>query len=225
MKKIELDQASASLAVYARALDDEGLVITKAGVPVCALLPAHRLPELPDLEVNAERSGGEDTRESPDEGTSGSVPVTMYTDGGAIGNPGPGGYGVVMMAGQHRRELSGGFSHTTNNRMEIMAAIAGLEALKGRSRVTLYTDSQYLANAINKGWAKRWRANRWMRTAKDEALNPDLWERLLNLLQKHEVTIKWVRGHAGNAENERADRLAVQASRGNDLPPDRGYRG
>jgi ribonuclease HI len=149
--------------------------------------------------------------------------VTIYTDGACSGNPGPGGYGVVLLYGGHRKELSGGFRLTTNNRMELMAAIAGLNALREKCRVTLYTDSQYVADAIMKGWAKRWRQNGWMRNRKDAAVNPDLWEELLNLCDFHEVTFIWVRGHAGNPENERCDQLSVQASQGRDLPSDTEY--
>lgn len=150
--------------------------------------------------------------------------VDIYTDGGAIGNPGPGGYGAILRTDGAERELSGGFRLTTNNRMEIMAAIAALEALTRPARVTIHTDSQYLANAINLGWARKWRSQGWMRNRGEPALNPDLWERLLALLNRHEVEFKWVRGHAGHPENERADRLAVQAAKQNGLPPDDGYR-
>ncbi|AEG59461.1 ribonuclease HI [Desulforamulus ruminis] len=146
--------------------------------------------------------------------------VIIYTDGACSGNPGPGGYGAVMLYQGHRRELSAGFRDTTNNRMEIMAAIASLEALKEKCSVTLYTDSQYLVNAMEKGWAKKWRANGWMRNKKEPALNPDLWERLLTLCQYHKVKFLWVRGHSGNPENERCDQLAVEASKQPDLPPD-----
>ncbi len=149
--------------------------------------------------------------------------VTIYTDGSCSHNPGPGGYGVVLLYDGHRKELSGGYRRTTNNRMEITAAIVGLRALKRRCAVTLYTDSQYLANAINKGWAVRWRANGWRRNKQEEALNPDLWEELLNLCAQHEVKFVWVRGHAGNAENEVCDRLSTEAARRQGLPPDRGY--
>lgn len=149
--------------------------------------------------------------------------VTIYTDGGCLGNPGPGGYGVVLLYGGHRKELSGGYRLTTNNRMEIMAAIAGLQALKGRCTVTLYTDSQYLANAIMKGWAKRWRANGWKRNKTDRALNPDLWQDLLDLCDRHLVTVIWIRGHAGMEENERCDVLSREAAQRPDLPRDRGY--
>jgi ribonuclease HI len=149
--------------------------------------------------------------------------VTIYTDGGCMGNPGPGGYGTVLLYGGHRKELSGGYRLTTNNRMEIMAAIAGLQALKGRCMVALYTDSQYLANAIMKGWAKRWRANGWKRNKTDKALNPDLWQELLDLCDKHLITVIWIRGHAGTPENERCDGLSREAAQRPDLPPDRGY--
>ena len=137
--------------------------------------------------------------------------VTIYTDGACSGNPGPGGYGVVLLHKSHRKELSGGEAQTTNNRMEIMAAIIGLEALKEPCQVALYSDSKYVVDAIKEGWALRWRQNNWMRNKKDPALNPDLWERLLTLLTKHEVTFNWVKGHAGNPENERCDVLARQA--------------
>ncbi len=149
--------------------------------------------------------------------------VTIYTDGGALGNPGPGGYGVVMISNQHRKELSGGYRLTTNNRMELTAAIRALESLKVRCSVTLYTDSRYVADAIEKGWAKKWRASGWMRTAKDKALNPDLWELLLDLLEKHGVRVVWVRGHAGNPENERCDELSVAAAHQSNLPSDEVY--
>ena len=149
--------------------------------------------------------------------------VTIYTDGGCINNPGPGGYGVVLLYGSHRRELSGGFRRTTNNRMEIMAAIAGLSTLKESCQVVLHSDSQYLVNAIEQGWAARWRENGWMRSKKEMALNPDLWERLLELCGKHRVKFKWVRGHAGNEENERCDELAQAMARSRGLPPDVEY--
>ena len=146
--------------------------------------------------------------------------VTLYTDGGALGNPGPGGYGAVLLYKSQRKELSGGFRRTTNNRMELMAVISGLEALKAPCRITIYTDSRYVADAVEKGWAKRWRAAGWMRNKKERALNPDLWERLLELLERHEVEFRWVKGHAGNRENERCDTLTQEAARWPDLPPD-----
>ena len=150
--------------------------------------------------------------------------VIIYTDGACIGNPGPGGYGAVLLHGDHRKELSGGYAETTNNRMEILAAIIGLEALNVSCGVTLYSDSQYLVNAVEKGWAKKWRSNGWMRNRKEQALNPDLWERLLLLTDKHKAEFRWVRGHSGVEENERCDQLATTAARRKDLPPDPGYR-
>ena len=146
--------------------------------------------------------------------------VTIYTDGACSGNPGPGGYGVVLLYRGHRKEFSAGFRDTTNNRMEILAAIIGLESLKEKCKVTLYTDSQYVVNSIEKGWAKKWRANGWMRNKKEPALNADLWTRLLKLCEVHDVQFVWVRWHAGNPENERCDQLAVDAAKQPDLPPD-----
>ncbi len=139
--------------------------------------------------------------------------VTIYTDGGCIGNPGPGGYGVVMLYGEHRRELSGGEAHTTNNRMELMGAICGLGALKEQCEVVLFSDSQYVVNGIMKGWAQRWRANGWRRNKTEFAENRDLWAQLLELCEKHQVRFEWVRGHNGNLENERCDQLANAAAR------------
>ncbi|MBS1789478.1 MAG: ribonuclease HI [Acidobacteria bacterium] len=149
--------------------------------------------------------------------------VVIYTDGACSGNPGPGGYGVVLLYNEHRKELSGGFRKTTNNRMELLGAIEGLRALKDRCSVKLHTDSQYVVNAIEKGWAAKWRANGWMRNKKEKAVNPDLWEQLLTLCQKHDVQFIWVRGHAGNRENERCDVLAVAASLKPNLPADEVY--
>lgn len=150
-------------------------------------------------------------------------PVTIYTDGGCDPNPGTGGYGAVLIFGNQRKELSGGFRLTTNNRMEMMAAIKALEALKAPCQVTLYSDSEYLVKAINLGWAKRWRANRWKRNKEDHALNPDLWEKLLKLCEKHQVTFVWVRGHAGVPGNERCDQLSSAARRSKHLAVDEGY--
>ncbi len=149
--------------------------------------------------------------------------VTLYTDGACSGNPGRGGYGAVMQSGPHRNELSGGFRHTTNNRMELLAVIKGLEVLKRPCEVTVYSDSRYIVDAINKGWAERWKANGWRRNKKEKAVNPDMWARLLDLLKTHDVEFRWVKGHAGNPGNERADALAVAASREEDLAVDEGY--
>ena len=150
--------------------------------------------------------------------------VVIYTDGACIGNPGPGGYGAVLLQGERRREISGGFRLTTNNRMEIMAVVAALEALNKPSQVQVYSDSQYVVNAMSKGWAARWKANGWRRNKREMAINPDLWERLLGLCQTHEVEFRWLRGHSGVRENERCDRLAVAAARQANLPSDTGYR-
>ncbi|HWO01380.1 MAG TPA: ribonuclease HI [Blastocatellia bacterium] len=149
--------------------------------------------------------------------------VTIYTDGACLGNPGPGGYGVVLLFGGHRKELSGGFRLTTNNRMELLAVIVGLRALKERCSVTVYSDSQYVVNTIEKGWAARWRANGWKRNKKEKAINADLWEELLDLCDKHQVKMVWVRGHSGVKENERCDELSVAAANQKGLPPDEGY--
>lgn len=155
--------------------------------------------------------------------------VVVYTDGASTGNPGPGGYGVVLLFADggnvSRRELSGGFRCTTNNRMELFGVITALRALKRQSRVALYSDSRYVVNAVEKGWAKRWRARGWMRDGTHRAENADLWEQLLDLLEAHQVEFRWVKGHASSPENERCDRLAVQASQGKNLPHDTGYQG
>lgn len=135
--------------------------------------------------------------------------VEIFTDGACSGNPGPGGYGVILRYGSAYKELSGGESETTNNRMELTAAIVGLEALKERCSVTLYSDSKYLIDALDKGWAKKWQQNGWMRNRREAALNSDLWEKLLSLIKKHDVSLVWVKGHAGHKENERCDCLAV----------------
>jgi ribonuclease HI len=139
--------------------------------------------------------------------------VVMYTDGGCLDNPGPGGYGVVLLSGGKRKELSGGFRSTTNNRMELTACIEGLKVLKAPCKVKLFSDSQYVVNGITKGWAKRWKKNGWMRRADQPAENADLWSRLLDLCGTHNVEFNWVRGHAGNRENERCDQLAGEAAR------------
>jgi ribonuclease HI len=149
--------------------------------------------------------------------------VTIYTDGGCDPNPGTGGYGALVSCGSQARELSGGFKLTTNNRMEIFAAIAGLETLQSPCKVTLISDSRYLVDAMALGWAKRWRENGWWRTKKERSVNADLWERLLTLCERHRVTFEWVRGHAGHAQNELCDALAMQALKQPDLPADAGY--
>jgi len=139
--------------------------------------------------------------------------VVIYTDGACSGNPGPGGWGAILEYQGHRKELSGGEKRTTNNRMELLGAIRALEALKEPCSVTLYSDSKYMIDALEKGWVKRWKANGWMRNKKDPALNPDLWERLLELCAYHTVRLHWVKGHAQNPYNNRCDELAVAESR------------
>lgn len=149
--------------------------------------------------------------------------VTIHTDGSCLGNPGPGGYAAILDYRGQEKELSGGFRRTTNNRMEILAVTTGLEALVEPCAVTVFSDSRYVVDAIEKGWAKRWQANGWMRNKREQAVNPDLWQRLLKALEPHDVELKWVRGHAGNAGNVRADRLAVAAANGTNLPRDEGF--
>lgn len=145
--------------------------------------------------------------------------VTIYTDGACSGNPGPGGFGVVLISGRHRKEISGGFRLTTNNRMELLAAIIGLEALKREGTVVrLFSDSQYLVNAVNKGWLFGWEMKRFAKKK-----NPDLWIRFLEVYRRHQVTLIWVKGHNNDPENERCDMLAVAASKGPCLTEDEGY--
>ncbi|MCE2465260.1 MAG: ribonuclease HI [Dehalococcoidia bacterium] len=149
--------------------------------------------------------------------------VDIYTDGACQGNPGPGGYGVVLLSGEHRKELSAGYRRTTNNRMELLAVIKGLAALNEKCKVRVYSDSKYVVDALAKGWAVKWRKNGWMRNKQEPAINPDLWERLLDLCQGHVMTYYWVKGHSGNRENERCDWLATQAAAQPNLPPDEPY--
>jgi ribonuclease HI len=149
--------------------------------------------------------------------------LDIYTDGACSGNPGKGGYGVVMLYNGHRREISAGYRLTTNNRMELLAVITGLEALKEPCEVTLYSDSKYVVDAVTKGWAKKWKSNNWIKSDKKKAQNPDLWGRLLDLLGVHSVKFVWVKGHADNKENERCDKLATTAAAGENLLEDVNY--
>lgn len=149
--------------------------------------------------------------------------VAIYTDGSSLGNPGPGGYGVVMPSLAPKGEWCGGFRWTTNNRMELLACIVGLEQLKRPSAVDLYSDSRYVVDGIMRGWARGWQRNGWCKSNGEKALNVDLWQRLLALCDRHQVRLIWVRGHAGIPDNERCDRLANQAASGPNLPADRGY--
>ncbi len=137
--------------------------------------------------------------------------VEVFTDGACSGNPGPGGWGTLLRYGTHEKELSGGEESTTNNRMELTAVIKGLEALKEPCRVRVVTDSKYVADGINKGWARSWQKNGWRKADKKSAQNTELWEKLLSLTDIHEVTVEWIKGHAGHPENERCDSLAVAA--------------
>ena len=138
--------------------------------------------------------------------------VTIYTDGACSGNPGPGGWGAILMYGPHKREISGGQANTTNNRMELTAVISALELLKEPCQVELWSDSKYVIDALEKGWAKGWRARGWVKSDKKPALNPDLWERLLDLCDTHTVRTHWVKGHAENPYNNRCDEMAVAES-------------
>lgn len=151
--------------------------------------------------------------------------VIIHTDGSCLGNPGRGGWAAVLTHPESsaRRELSGGFRRTTNNRMEIMAVIAALEALKEPCAVDLYTDSQYVRNAVEKGWLDAWQKKDWVKADRKPVLNVDLWRRLVPLLARHEVHLHWLRGHAGHAENERCDELARARATAADLPPDAGF--
>ena len=149
--------------------------------------------------------------------------VIIYTDGACSGNPGPGGYGVILCYQKQQKQLSQGFRLTTNNRMEIMAAIAGLDALKSSCRVKLYSDSKYLVDAMARGWVMRWQANGWKRNKKEQASNIDLWKRLLPLCRRHKVEYIWLKGHAGHQWNECCDQLALQALDQPDHLPDEGY--
>ena len=149
--------------------------------------------------------------------------VTIYTDGACSGNPGAGGYGVVLMYGAAKKELSEGYEKTTNNRMELLAVIRGLEALKEPCRVNLYSDSKYVVDAIEKGWVVKWKQNNWMRNKKERASNVDLWQQLLVMLEKHQVKFIWVKGHADNPWNERCDELARMAIQKGELKEDENY--
>ncbi|MCB0495792.1 MAG: ribonuclease HI [Cyclobacteriaceae bacterium] len=145
--------------------------------------------------------------------------ITLYTDGAAKGNPGPGGYGTVLIFGKHRKELTQGFRMTTNNRMELLAVIAGLEALKTNEYpVTIYSDSKYVVDAINKGWLES-----WVKKGFKGKKNVDLWQRFLPLQKRFKLTFKWVKGHAGIPENERCDQLAVQSAESSSLLVDEGF--
>ena len=152
--------------------------------------------------------------------------ILIYTDGGSINNPGPGGYGAIIVDGDNHQEYSGGYSLTTNNRMELMGCIVALQNLECCNQpITLYSDSKYVVNGITKGWAKSWRKRGWIKSDKKPAVNPDLWGKLLDLTESLSITFQWVKGHAGNPLNERCDELAVASARQGGLPHDPGYPG
>ncbi|HOW28418.1 MAG TPA: ribonuclease HI [Elusimicrobiota bacterium] len=147
------------------------------------------------------------------------VSITIYADGAAKGNPGPGGYGTVLISGSHRKELSGGFRRTTNNRMELLSVIIGLESLRIKhSQVTVYSDSRYVVDSVEKGWLES-----WLKTGFRKKKNADLWLRFMDVYRNHRVKMVWVKGHAENRENNRCDELAVQAAEGKGLETDEGY--
>lgn len=150
--------------------------------------------------------------------------LDIYTDGACSGNPGAGGFGVVMLYNGYRKEISQGYKTTTNNRMETLAVITALEALKEPCQVTLYSDSKYVVDSVTKGWVYSWKKKNWIKSDKKKALNVDLWERLLPLLEKHNVEFVWVKGHADNVENERCDELARNAIASGQLLDDYNYK-
>ncbi|RCK72780.1 MAG: Ribonuclease HI [Anaerolineae bacterium] len=149
--------------------------------------------------------------------------VTVYVDGACSGNPGAGGYAAIIECDGKRKELTGGYRLTTNSRMEIMAVIQALFALKMPCQVTVYSDSQYLVKAIEDGWLEKWQKNGWRKRDRQAVQNVDLWQRLIPLLKQHEVSFVWIAGHNGDAKNERCNDLAQKACREPNLPPDEGY--
>lgn len=150
--------------------------------------------------------------------------IELFSDGGAQPNPGKGGYGVILHWNGHRKELSQAYELTTNNRMEILGVITGLDAIKVSANVTVYTDSKYVVDAIEQGWAKKWRAKNWYRTKSEKAINPDLWDKLLNAIDRHnKVSLNWVKGHNGHPENERCDQLVGLAIKSGNYLIDEGY--
>lgn len=159
----------------------------------------------------------------PDSKSINSKNIEIFTDGSSSGNPGPGGWAALIRKDGKTRELSGGYRRTTNNRMELMAVICALETVQGPSDVDVYSDSSYLVNSINKGWLQKWQKKGWVRTGNQPVPNADLWKKLLTLLKEKTIHFHWVEGHAGHPENERADRLAVQAGSKASLPVDAGY--
>jgi len=153
----------------------------------------------------------------------GAKEVILYTDGACLGNPGPGGWAAVLFCDEQREEHAGGFKHTTNNRMEILAAVEGLAALKMPCSVKLYTDSRYVSDAVEKNWLGSWQRNGWKTAAKKPVKNQDLWQRLLEQLRTHKVTLHWIPGHSGHPHNERCDELARAAAQAKNNPVDEGF--
>ncbi|QWR77579.1 ribonuclease HI [Candidatus Magnetomonas plexicatena] len=149
--------------------------------------------------------------------------VEIYTDGACLGNPGPGGYAAILKFGGKQKVITGGYRLTTNNRMEIMAAIAGLTALKKNCVVNIYSDSRLLVDTMTKGWLQSWIKRGWRKKDGSPTLNPDLWQKLLTLTEKHQVSFHWIRGHIGDAENELCDKLSKQAAKEQNLPVDEVY--
>ncbi|WP_340158252.1 ribonuclease HI [uncultured Maribacter sp.] len=149
--------------------------------------------------------------------------IKLYTDGGAEPNPGKGGYGVILSYKGRQKEFCEGYELTTNNRMELMAVIVGLEKIKTKAKVTVYSDSKYVVDGIEKGWAENWERNNWIKKKGNLVLNKDLWERLLDVIDEHEVTFNWVKGHAGHIENERCDALATKGINSENKIKDEGY--
>lgn len=149
--------------------------------------------------------------------------VTIYSDGACLGNPGRGGYGTVLLFGDHRKELSQGYRRTTNNRMELLGAIVGLEAITRPCAIELYSDSTYVVHAMTKGWLQGWQKRGWKTSSRQAVKNRDLWERLARAVEGHEIRWHWVKGHSGDPENERCDELAVAAANGDGLLDDDGY--
>ena len=187
---------------------------TRAEAEAWLANPVYQTKERP--KNNRQEAGAKPDRQQNDPAA-----VVVYTDGGSINNPGPGGYGVVIEKDGKRRELSGGFRHTTNNRMEMMAAIVALRELQNcEKKIILSSDSSYLVNGIKKGWAKKWRSKGWLKSDGQPVLNIDLWRELLALLEGVDVSFNWVKGHAGNELNERCDQLAVAAARQTDMVTD-----
>lgn len=227
------------------AITDDAMAVERMGKPVALVMGSYQNIKLttPEdmafgaailaLEAGAKEEGKKEptTQQtlsldtpSPKRDAKGSLQeVEIYTDGACSGNPGKGGYGVVLLYQGKRKELSAGYAVTTNNRMEVLAVIKALELLKKPCRVKLYSDSKYVVDAITKGWAEKWRKNHWMRTKTECASNVDLWEKLLDLLDLHKVQFIWVKGHAENVENERCDALARAAILNNLLLNDEGY--